>query len=340
MSSAIESIEYHLPDGVLTSAGLAAEFPGWTVDKIQSKTGIEERRIAADDEFASDLAVAAAEKLFAAGAGRASVDALLYCTQSPDYLLPTTACLLQHRLGLRTDIAALDFNLGCSGYIYGLGLAHAMIASGQARRVLLLTADTYSKYIHPGDRSVRTLFGDAAAATLIGASAQPGLSGPFVYGTDGSGAENLIVPAGGLRRPRAEQAEAVADEAGNLRTVNNLYMNGPEIFNFTLRVVPATVEAVLARSGRTADEIDLFVFHQANQYMLEHLRKRLGVPAEKFVVSMQKCGNTVSSSIPIALRLAQESGRLQPGMKIMLLGFGVGYSWGGTIIEWRGPAAA
>ena len=339
MPSAIESIEYHLPEKVLTSAGLAAEFPGWTVEKIQSKTGIEERHIAAEGEFASDLAAAAAEKLFAAGTDRQSVDALLYCTQSPDYFLPTTACLLQHRLGLRTDIAALDYNLGCSGYIYGLGLAHGMIESGQARRVLLLTADTYSKFIHPGDRSVRTIFGDAAAATLVTASGRPGLSGPFVYGTDGSGAENLIVPAGGLRKPRAATALVVTDESGNQRTENNLYMNGPEIFNFTLRIVPATVESLIARSGLSLADIDLFVFHQANQYMLEHLRKRLGVPAEKFVVSMQKCGNTVSSSIPIALRTAVESGQLRPGMKVMLVGFGVGYSWGGTIIEWCAPAA-
>lgn len=335
MNARILAIEFHLPEQVLTSAGLAAEFPGWTVDKIQSKTGIEERRIAGADEFASDLAVQAAEKIFAAGTARDSIEALLYCTQSPDYFLPTTACLLQNRLGLRTDIAALDFNLGCSGYIYGLGLARGLIESGQAQRVLLLTADTYSKFIHPGDRSVRTLFGDAAAATVIEASESAGgLNGPFVYGTDGRGAENLIVPAGGLRTPRREDAAVVTDEAGNQRSANHLYMNGPEIFNFTLRIVPATVEAIFTRSGLTTEDIDLFVFHQANQYMLEHLRKRLGVPAEKFVVSMQKCGNTVSSTIPIALRMALESGRLRPGMKVMLLGFGVGYSWGGTIVEW------
>ena len=335
MNPRISSIEYHLPERVLTSTGLAAEFPGWSVDKIQSKTGIEERHIAGAEEFASDLAVRAAEKIFAAGVPRDSVDALLYCTQSPDHFLPTTACLLQNRLGLRTDIAAFDFNLGCSGYIYGLGLARGLIQSGQATRVLLLTADTYSKFIHPADRSVRTLFGDAAAATIIeAAEGSGGLNGPFVYGTDGRGAENLIVPAGGLRMPRREDAAVVTDEAGNQRSANHLYMNGPEIFNFTLRIVPATVETLFARSGLTLEDVDLFVFHQANQYMLEHLRKRLGVPAEKFVVSMQKCGNTVSSTIPIALKMALESGRLRPGMKVMLLGFGVGYSWGGTIVEW------
>lgn len=335
MSACIRAIEYYLPAQVLTSAALVAEFPGWTVEKIQSKTGIEERRIAAADEFASDLAVKAAEMLFASGVDRKSIDALLYCTQSPDYFLPTTACLLQQRLGLPTTIAALDFNLGCSGYIYGLGLARGLIESGQAGRVLLLTAETYSKFIHPEDRSVRTLFGDAAAATLVETSESGGLNGPFVYGTDGSGALNLIVPAGGLRKPHTDNPEVTTDDAGNRRTENHLYMNGPEIFNFTLRVVPATVESLLAKSGLVLEDIGLFVFHQANQYMLEHLRKRLGVPAERFVVSMQKCGNTVSSTIPIALKMAWEAGQLRRGMKVMLLGFGVGYSWGGTIMEWR-----
>lgn len=335
MNAHISAIEFHLPEAVLSSEGLAAEFPGWSVEKIQSKTGITERHIARGDEFASDLAVRAAEKLFSTGIPRESVDALFLCTQSPDYLLPTTACLLQDRLSLPTTVAALDYNLGCSGFIYGLGLAKGFIASGQAQRVILITADTYSKFIHPGDRSVRTLFGDAAAATIIDASAgSGGLSGPFLYGTDGSGAENLIVPRGGLRRPRQEDAETTTDDGGNQRTENHLYMNGPEIFNFTLRIVPQTVDALLAKSGLTAGEVDLFVFHQANQYMLEHLRKRLNLPADKFVISMQHCGNTVSSTIPIALRMAQESGQLRAGMKVMLLGFGVGYSWGGTIVEW------
>jgi 3-oxoacyl-[acyl-carrier-protein] synthase-3 len=182
---------------------------------------------------------------------------------------------------------------------------------------------------------VRTLFGDAAAATLVEARESAGLDGPFVYGTDGSGAQNLIVPAGGIRKPQAQNAEVITDDAGNQRTENHLYMNGPEIFNFTLRIVPATVESLLTKSGLALADIDLFVFHQANQYMLEHLRKRLGVPAEKFLVSMQKCGNTVSSTIPIALRMAQDAGQLQDGMKIMLLGFGVGYSWGGTVMTWK-----
>jgi 3-oxoacyl-[acyl-carrier-protein] synthase III len=336
MNATITAVEYHLPAKVLTNEELAAEYKEWTIDRIRSKTGIEQRHVSGPEEFASDLAVQAAEKVIAQNPKcRDGIDGLLYLTQSPDYFLPTTACLLQQRLNLSTAVAALDINLGCSGYIYGLGLAQALIRSGQARLVLVVTADTYSKFIHPADRSVRTIFGDAASATLVcGTDGAGGLKGPFVYGTDGSGAENLIVPAGGMRRPRVENAEVVTDKGGNQRTANNLYMNGPEIFNFTLRVVPATFDAVLSKAGLAREDVDLFVFHQANQYMLEHIRKRLGIAPERFVISMQNCGNTVSGTIPIALAMATKSGQLRRGMKVMLMGFGVGYSWGGTIVEW------
>lgn len=335
MNASIKAVAFHLPEQVLTNTALAAEYEGWTVDRIQSKTGIDQRHVVGPDEFASDLAVRAAEKLFATGVPRESIDALFFCTQSPDYFLPTTACLLQERLGLPTAIAAFDFNLGCSGYIYGLGLARGFVATGQARRVLLVTGDTYTKFIHPGDRSVRTIFGDAASATLVSAvDGSGGLNGPFVYGTDGKGAQNLMVPTGGMRRPRIENAPVSTDKGGNQRTENHLFMNGPEIFNFTLRVVPATFERLLAEAGLRADDIDLYVFHQANQYMLEHIRKRLGIAPEKFIISMQQCGNTVSSTIPVALDMAVKSGQLRFGMRVMLMGFGVGYSWSGTIVKW------
>jgi 3-oxoacyl-[acyl-carrier-protein] synthase-3 len=165
------------------------------------------------------------------------------------------------------------------------------------------------------------------------------LLGPFVYGTDGRGAENLIVPTGGLRKPTVQGAEVIEDSDGNKRTINNLRMNGPEIFNFTLRVVPEMVGDLFRVAGKKMEEIDLFVFHQANQYMLEHLRKKLGIPQDKFLVCMRDCGNTVSSTIPIALRMAQADGRLKPGDLLMLVGFGVGYSWAATLARWStGPA--
>ncbi len=334
MHAKLEAIEYYLPETIVSTQQLAAEFPEWSVEKIDDKTGIRERHIAAPGECSSDLAVAAARKLFDSGVCRPEeIDFVLLCTQSPDYFLPTTACLVQDRLGIPTTAGALDFNLGCSGFVYGLGLAEGLIASGQAQKLLLLTAETYSKFLHPRDKSVRTLFGDAAAATLLTAGPQPSF-GPFVYGTDGAGAPNLIVPAGGMRQPHtAETAIAAEDDSENIRSQDNLFMAGSEIFTFTLSAVPKSIAALIEKAQLSLDQIDLFVFHQANRFMLEHLRKRLKIPVEKFQVSMSHCGNTVSSTIPIALKEAEREGRLQTGMTVMLVGFGVGYSWGATLLR-------
>jgi 3-oxoacyl-[acyl-carrier-protein] synthase-3 len=335
--AAISAVEYYLPEGVLTTEALSQEFPEWSVEKIDQKTGIRTRHIASADECSSDLACRAAEKLFESGAcTRDAIDYVLLCTQSPDYFLPTTACILQNRLGIPTTAGALDFNLGCSGYVYGLGLAQGLIETGQAQNVLLITAETYSKFLHAQDRSVRTIFGDAAAATLITAvpSAEP-LIGPYVYGTDGSGAEWLMVRTGGMRERRTGVAETREDDSGNLRSDDNLYMNGPEIFSFTLSAVPAAVAAVLKKSGLSQNDIDLFVFHQANKYMLDTLRRKIGIPADKFLITMSDCGNTVSSTIPIALKHAQLERRLQSGSRVMLVGFGVGLSWAATLVRWH-----
>ena len=339
MFAAIRAIEYYLPSQTLTTSDLASEFPEWSVEKIDRKTGISVRHIVAPDECASDLAFAAARQLFASGAVRPSdIDCLLLCTQSPDYFLPATACLLQDRLGLPTSCFAIDFNQGCSGFVYGLGIAKGLIESGQVRRVLLITAESYSKHIHPRDKSVRTIFGDAAAATLIeGANAPNGKSfiGPFVWGTDGSGAKNLIVPSGGMRSPRSsETAVETEDQSGNRRTQDNLFMDGPEIFSFTLREVPKAFHQLLSQAALTPEQIDLFVFHQANRYMLDSLRMALNIPEDRFHVSMKNCGNTVSSTIPIALKHASAEGKLKSGNLVMLIGFGVGYSWGAALVRW------
>jgi 3-oxoacyl-[acyl-carrier-protein] synthase-3 len=338
MQAVIGGISYILPDSVLTNEELAAAFPGWTVDKIASKTGIQQRHIAAPEECSSDLAVAAARKLFAeSGIGPDGVDYVLFCTQSPDYFLPATACLIQHRLGIPITAGAIDFNQGCSGFVVGLGLAKGLIETGQARRVLLLTAETYSKFIHPADRSIRTLFGDAAAATFVEASDEAGQEpciGPFVYGTDGRGAQHLIVPRGGMRQRILSTAEPVEDEQGNIRTANDLRMNGAEIFNFTLRTIPPVVQELLNKAGLDLDAIDLFVFHQANGYMLEHLRKKLRIPKSKFFLHLSDCGNTVSSTIPIALKSALDEGVLRSGQRVMVVGFGVGYSWAAALLSW------
>jgi 3-oxoacyl-[acyl-carrier-protein] synthase III len=339
VQASIAAIEYYLPEKVVSNRDLAAEFPEWPVDKIQGKTGISERHVTAENECASDLAVAACRKLFASGACSAGeIDYLLLCTQSPDYFLPTTACLLQDRLGIPTHAGALDFNLGCSGFVYGLGLAQGLIQTGQASKLLLVTAETYTKFVHPRDRSVRTLFGDAAAVTFLTAAPGPDeLRSSYVFGTDGGGANNLIVPAGGLRqRCTPETAEVRSDSSGSARSAESLFMDGAEIFNFTLRTIPACIAQLLDRSGKSLEQVDLFVFHQANQYMLDHLRGKLKIPREKFYLWLESCGNTVSATIPIALKHAIADGRLRPGQTVMLVGFGVGYSWGATLLEWPG----
>jgi 3-oxoacyl-[acyl-carrier-protein] synthase-3 len=332
--AAVKAIASYLPAGKLTNESLAAEFADLDAHNILEKTGIAARNVAGPDECASDLGVAAARRLFEHGAcAPGDVDFLLFCTQSPDYFLPTTACIVQDRLGLRLDCGAVDLNQGCSGFVYGLALAKSLVETGVARHVLLITADTYTKFINRRDRSVRTLFGDGAAATLIAAAeSEEELIGPFVFGTDGRGAQNLIVPAGGMRRPWDPGAmPEVEAERGNWRSPSNLYMNGSEIFNFTLQTVPRALERLLAQANLTFEEIDYFVLHQANKFMLERLRVRMRIPAEKFCIDMETSGNTVSSTIPLALQRARGAGRVKPGERVALVGFGVGYSWAATV---------
>lgn len=334
MGIKIRAVEYYLPEGTLTTDDLSREFPEWSADKIAAKTGIAVRHIAETDEFSSDLAIAAGKKLLrSVEVDPESIDFLIVCTQTADFVLPSIASFVQHSLGLKTSIAAIDLNQGCSGFVYALGMAKAVIEAGQAKRVLLITSDTYSKLLNPGDKSVRTIFGDGATATLVDVTAEPD---NFVieYGTDGAGAKSLIVPRGGLRDAARLQPAAHARARSIDQGPYDLFMDGPEIFNFTLRVVPETVSRVLERADLTLDDIDLFVFHQANAFMLEHLRKKLKIPAEKFVMALKDSGNTVSSTIPIALANAIEEGRLREGMQIMLLGFGVGLSWAGTTLKW------
>jgi len=334
-NAAIATITTHLPAGELRNEDLANELGDWTADKIFEKTGIRTRRIAAEHECASDLGVAAAQRLFETGVcDPGDIDFLIFCTQSPDYFLPATACTMQARLGLRTSCGALDINQGCSGFVYGLALAKSLVEAGTASCVLLVTADTYSKFLHPRDRTVRTIFGDGAAATLVVRSdAEDEAIGPFVMGTDGQGACQLIVPVGGLRRrPTSETGVATEAEGGSWRSEQNLYMNGPEIFNFTLSAVPPVVEQLL-RKANGGPAVDYFVFHQANRFMLERLRNKLKIAPDKFCIDMEDCGNTVSSTIPLALERARHGGKITGGQRVMLVGFGVGYSWAAAMIR-------
>ncbi|MDA3920600.1 MAG: ketoacyl-ACP synthase III [Salinisphaera sp.] len=337
MPAVIDAIEYMLPARTESIEEIAARFPNWPLERIAEKTGIRARHVASEDECASDFGVIAANRLIEkTGTSRQDIDFLIFCTQTPDYLAPTTACLVQERLGLGTHVGALDINLGCSGYIYALGLAKALIDSGQARKLLLITADTYSKFVHPGDKSVRALFGDAAAATLLtdrDADGQPTI-GPFVYGTDGRGGKDLIVPTSGMRnRPANTEVEEYTDRHGNVRSDRNIFMNGRAVVEFTLREVPQAVRQTCEKAGISLDDVDAVVPHQASAMVLKGIRERLGLPSEKFIVCMEDIGNTVSCSIPIALKRAVLSGQIKPGALVLLVGFGVGLSWGATLVR-------
>lgn len=330
---AVGPIAIHLPERVETNQQLQAEFPNWDLELIHSKTGIAARHIAAEGECASDLGVRAAQRLFQQyDIDPASVDFLLLCTQTPDYPLPTTACLMQQRLGLRTTAGALDFNLGCSGFVYGLSLADGLIRSGACRRVLLITAETYSKYIHPTDRSLRTIFGDGAAATLIDAAEEPTLSG-FQFGTDGSGADTLIVARGGAR----PEQDAIKPRHRH-RWPSELYMDGPSLINFTVGAIPKLIDDVREAAGVGPQDVSFYILHQATLKMLEQLQQRLELTSDQMPVVLEECGNTVSSTIPIVIEQLRREGRLRRGMRNMLVGFGVGWSWAGCIWKevWSG----
>jgi 3-oxoacyl-[acyl-carrier-protein] synthase-3 len=326
----IKHIEYYLPEQVLTNVDINRMHPEWEVDKISKKTGIYERRIASKNEFASDMAVSAAEKLINIhGINRSKIDFIVYCTQSADYFLPTTACILQNKLKLNIGCGAIDLNQGCSGYVYGLAICKGLIESGAANNILFITAETYSKYINPNDKSNKTIFGDAATATLLSNETGYFKLLNFSFGTNGEGAENLIV-RNGASRFRYSKGLDIFDESNNyVKNDDNLFMNGKEIFSFTSKEVPLLVSDVLEKNNQKINQIDYFVFHQANKFMLDFIRKKMNIEPDKFIEFLKNVGNTVSNTIPIALN---ERCFVKKG-KFLLIGFGVGYSWAGCIIE-------
>jgi len=330
----IKAISYYLPEKQLTNELLVAEFPEWTAEKVAKKIGVSVRHISAADETASDMAFAAAQKLFADHQiNPETIDFVMLCTQSPDYFLPTSACVLQNRLGIPTKSGAVDFNLGCSGFVYGLAIAKGLLVSGVAKNILLLTAETYSKYLHPKDKANRTIFGDGASATLVSSEGFAEIM-EFSLGTDGSGADRLIVKSGGLRSPEKIN-DLTFDESGNPLSSDHLFMDGTGIFNFTLDMVPLLVDDTLSANNLNKEDINQFVFHQANKYLMSFLRKKIQIPEEKFYYYLDLVGNTVSSTIPIALCEAQKDATIKSGDLVLLAGFGVGYSWGGTILKFQ-----
>jgi 3-oxoacyl-[acyl-carrier-protein] synthase-3 len=323
MKARISAISYHLPGTLEGIDVLQRDNPDWDMPKIIEKTGIHNRYISAPGETAVDLALEAGKKLLGNITNREEIGLLILVTQSPDYVLPTSACILQDRLGLPKNCMAFDVNLGCSGFVNALGIAAGLIESGVARRGLILCADTYSKYIEKDDRTCRPLFSDGAAAILVDASNMDCV-GPFEFGTDGAGYDRLIVRNGGAREE---------GQVENSRQ-RSLVMHGSDVFLFTMRVVPSCINKLLDRANLTLANIDLIVFHQASKLVIENLVRTMSLDKEKVFTNFENIGNTVSASIPIALKDAEVQGRLKDGDTVMLVGFGVGLSWGATLINW------
>lgn len=322
-----------IPEHRVDLSHLADQFGAEQAQKISESIGIKSRPIAPAGMCASDLCFTAAEKLLTDLAwAKDSVEAIIFVSQTPDHQLPATACFLQNRLGLSSACIAFDINLGCSGYVYGLSVVSQFIASGSIKRALLLVGDTLSHLVSNQDKSTSPLFGDAGTATALqyreGASETS-----FTLGTDGSGAQHLIIPAGMHRnRSNSKTTVRVERDGGNLRSEEELFMDGAQVFSFTLAKVPKLVRSALEAAKWSMEEVDAVVMHQANAYMLTHLAKRLKIPSEKFVLAMEDFGNTSCASIPLAINSALANQVSQGPVKLLLVGFGVGWSWGAMTI--------
>jgi 3-oxoacyl-[acyl-carrier-protein] synthase III len=323
MKVKIESNAYYLPERKENNQDLKVENPDWDMLKISEKTGIFSRSISNSEQTALDLALKAGGCLLEGLSCKEEIDLLVLVTQSPEYVLPTGACILQDRLGLSKKCMAFDINLGCSGFVYALSVVGSLIESGVAKKGMLICSDTYTKYIDKNDRTCRPIFSDAASATLLVESDKDDI-GPFVLGTDGSGYDKLIVKDGGAREP-----------IKNTNPYGTLEMSGADVFLFTLNTVPTCINELLVKSKLCIEDIDLFVFHQASKLVIDNIIRASSLDKEKVFVNLGEVGNTVSASIPIALKDADDQGKLKDGDTVALVGFGVGLSWGATLITWR-----
>lgn len=316
-----------VPPKVVTNDHFASQF-GDGVAEVTKMTGVLSRHWVEPDVTTSDLCAAAAERLLTGlGWDADSLDALIFISQTPDHRLPATASILQARLGARPGIIAFDVNLGCSAYPYGLWLAMMMVQAGAARRVLLAVGDTSSRVVDPSDRATALLFGDAGTATAIEANE---LCEPvtFILGSDGRGAENLMIPQGAFR--------SIQHRSPN--DPEKLFMDGGEIFTFTLKSVPPLVADSLDSAGERIETVDYFLFHQANTFMIKHLAKKSKIPLEKVPINIDRYGNTSSATIPLLLSDDLSTQLRQGSLNVGMFGFGVGYSWASAIAR-VGPLA-
>ena len=320
----ITGLGSYVPERVMTNDELSTMMD--TSDEwIRERTGIRERRIAGPEQALSDLCLPAAlEALADAGLEGSQIDLIIVATVTPDMAFPSTGAILADRLGA-LDAAAYDLSAGCTGFMYAVAQAYGMLAGGLAQRALVVGGDVLSRVLDWSDRGTAVLFGDGAGAVVLERVGDGGFLG-FELGADGSGGPQLYLPAGGSRTPAT--AESVAAKQ------HYVQMNGREVFKFATRVLVASAEAVLAECGRTIDEVDLYVPHQANVRIIEYAREKLGIPEEKVVIDVDRYGNTSSGSIPLALADAKADGRLQAGRLVLMTGMGAGLTWGSGLIEW------
>jgi 3-oxoacyl-[acyl-carrier-protein] synthase-3 len=312
----------YVPERVLTNDELATLVD--TSDEwIVERTGIRERRIASDEQALTDIALPASRRaLEMAGVDPATVDLVVVATVTPDMAFPSAGALIADQLGM-PDAAAYDLSAGCTGFVYAIAQAHGMLAAGLARRALVVGGDVLSKILDWTDRSTLVLFGDGAGAVVLERVDDGGGFLGFELGADGGGGANLWLPGSGSRR--FEEPEKYVK------------MNGREVFKFATRVMVSSAEAILAECGKTVEDIDLYVPHQANVRIIDHAAKKLGIPKEKTVVNVDRYGNTSSGSIPLALADAADQGLLKPGTLVLLTGMGAGLTWGSALIEWTTP---
>jgi 3-oxoacyl-[acyl-carrier-protein] synthase-3 len=302
----------------------AKEFTQEEIRKVTAMAGIAARRVADESTCSSDLCEVAANRVLEmTGWERDSIDALIMVTQSPDYFTPSTACLLQKRLNLSEQCAAFDVGLGCSGYPYGLWLASIILQSGGLKRVLLLDGETAARFAEKGDRAVSLLFGDAGSATALEASdPSNGNKSTFVLYSDGGGYKDLIIEGGGFR-----------DRFPEDRRKYYVSMNGANVFNFTIKRVPDLVQETLSFAKITTEEIDYFIFHQSNQFMIKHLMKKIGIPDQKTPLILKEYGNTGGVSVPLTITLGGLERRRDKTLRLLLLGYGTGLSWASALVD-------
>jgi len=336
LNTIISGMHYCVPKRRLSNEELATRFDERQLKSITKMAGILERRIVAPGETASDLAYWAAKRLIEdRRIDPKEIDLLIFASQTGDYQIPATACILQHRLGLSERCAAFDINLGCTSFPYALSVAHSMVVSQVAHKALILNAEAISTVIHPKDRGLVPLHGDGAVATLLEPASGSGGFVGFSLGTEGGGYRHLMIPASGARMPRTpETGTEVADDSGIVRTQEHLHMNGPAIFHFSVYKIPEVIKEALSRFNLTVADLDLVILHQANKTMIDLIYKALEVPPEKRFYFIETVGNTSGASSPMALAEAWRQSRLKPGTRTLLAAFGVGLSWGVTIIEW------